>query len=313
LSPRQLREHGGELRHIPTLQVGRLKGQAWEQFELPFYSRHAVLVNLCNTAPLGRRGIVMLHDASVFVVPEAYSKPFLTWYRTLIPLLGRRALRVATVSRFSQGELARHAGIPAERIDVIPLGAEHILRAPGDESILARIGVERGRFILAVGSRSPHKNVGAVSAALARLGSQGLPLVQAGGANSRIFARSAALNGAIHVGYVSDPELRALYENAACFVFPSLYEGFGIPALEALACGCPAAVARSGSLPEVCGDAVLYFDPHDPDDIARTIRLALESRQADELRARGRERAARFTWEQASRALVALIDEVASR
>ena len=312
LTPGRRAPHG-ELRHISTLPVGRLKGQAWEQLELPFYSRHGVLLNLCNTGPLARRGIVMVHDASVFVVPEAYSRPFLAWYRNLIPLLGRRSLGVATVSRFSQGELSHHAGIAAGRIDVIPLGAEHILRTPADAGLLETIGVEPGRFILAVGSRSAHKNVGAVSAALARLGANALPLVVAGGSNPRIFARSAATNGALEAGYVSDAELRALYENAACFVFPSLYEGFGLPALEAQACGCPAVVARSASLPEVCGDAALYFDPRDPGDIARAISMALEPSRQDELRARGPERAAGFTWDRAARALVALIDRVASR
>jgi glycosyltransferase involved in cell wall biosynthesis len=300
-----------KLSHIPTVPVGRLRGQAWEQFELPNYSRGNVLVNLCNTAPLARPGIVTIYDASVFVVPEAYTPAFRAWYRVLFPLLGRRSLRVVTVSRFSQGELARRVGIPAGKIDVIPLGAEHILRAPADPSILARIGVDPHCFILAVGSRSPHKNFGAVTSAVARLGPDRLPLVVAGGANSRIFARSATPDGAIHVGYVSDRELRALYENAACFVFPSLYEGFGLPALEAMACGCPAVVARAGSLPEVCGDAVLYCDPRDPDQIASRIRLLLqEPGRRQELRDRGTARARSFSWGLASTALLRIIDSV---
>jgi glycosyltransferase involved in cell wall biosynthesis len=303
--------HYMKLHHIPIHSVGRLAGQAWEQLELPIHSRGTVLLSLCNTAPLARRGIAMVHDASVFVVPEAYSRRFLAWYRALIPLLGRRALRIVTASRFSQGELARHARIPADKIDVIPLGAEHILRAPGDPGILRRIGVEPGRFILTVGSRSPHKNLGAVTSAVARLGTNGFPLVVAGGVNSRIFSRSAAPGGAIDAGYVSDRELRALYETAACFVFPSLYEGFGLPALEAMACGCPAVVARAGSLPEVCGDAVLYCDPHDPEQIASTIQVLMgDSGRRHELRDRGTARARGFTWGRASSALLDIIDRV---
>jgi glycosyltransferase involved in cell wall biosynthesis len=300
-----------ELRHIPTVSVGRLKGQAWEQLELPFHTRGRLLLNLCNTAPLALRTVVTIHDASVFAVPEAYSPAFLTWYRTLIPLLGRRAMRIVTVSRFSQLELSRRAGIPFGKMDVIPLGAEHILQQPADVGILGRLGIQPGRFILAVGSRSPHKNLGAVRTAMSRLESEGFPLVVAGGTNPRIFAPSEADGGTFHAGYVTDAELRALYENATCFAYPSLYEGFGLPPLEAMLCGCPAVVARAASLPEVCGDAVLYCDPRDPDDMARSIRLLIqEPARREELRQRGRERARCFTWERASTALLGLIDQI---
>jgi glycosyltransferase involved in cell wall biosynthesis len=308
ISPKT-RQQKLKLHHIPVLSVGRLGGHAWEQLELPLYSRGAVLVNLCNTAPLAGRSIVMVHDASVFVVPEAYSRGFLAWYRTLIPLLGRRSLRIATVSQFSRGELVRHAGIPADKIDVVQLGAEHILRAPGDRQILQRIGVDPKRFILAVGSRSPHKNLDALASAVARLGTDAVPLVVAGGGNARIFARSAAPRGAIHVGYVSDSELRSLYETAACFVLPSLYEGFGLPALEAMACGCPVIAARAGSLPEVCGDAALYCDPRDPDEMAARIRMVLqEPGRQQELSELGLARARCFDWDRTAMALLDVID-----
>jgi glycosyltransferase involved in cell wall biosynthesis len=100
-----------------------------------------------------------------------------------------------------------------------------------------------------------------------------------------------------HLGYVTDGELRALYENALCFVYPSMYEGFGLPPVEAMTCGCPVIVAKAASLPEICGDAALYCDPMDPRDIARAIRLlAGNSSLRDELRAKGRVRAAGLTW-----------------
>lgn len=310
LAPRGY-QHRLELQHIPILPVGGLGGHAWEQLELPFYSRGALLLNLCNTAPLARRGIAVVYDASVFVVPEAYSRTFTAWYRTLIPLLGRRSVRIVTTSKFSQAELGRHAGIPAHKIDVIALGGEHIVRSPGEPAILSTIGVEPGRFILAVGSRSPHKNFGAVTSAVSRLGADRLPLVVAGGANPRIFAPSAEAGGAIDAGYVSDSQLRALYENAACFVFPSLYEGFGLPVLEAMACGCPAIVANTASLPEVGGDAVLYCDPRDPEQIASSIRTLLrEPGRRRELSERGSARARCFTWGRASTALLQVIDRV---
>jgi glycosyltransferase involved in cell wall biosynthesis len=300
--------------NIPSKAVGVLRGQLWEQLELPFYARGRLLLSLCNTAPVGLPTLVMIHDASVFAFPAAYSTAFRTWYRTLIPLLGSRAHRITTSSQFSRIELATRAGVPLEKIDVVPLGGEHILQTPADTGVFRRVPVEPGRYLLTVGSRSPHKNLARLVTAVSRLGADALPLVLAGGVNPRVFRQAAvAVEGGYHeAGYVTDAELRALYEHAGCFVFPSLYEGFGIPPLEAMVCGCPAVVANTASLPEVCGDAVLYFDPRDPDDIARVIRLALEPGRREELRHRGRDRAARFTWARASRALVGTIDRIAS-
>jgi glycosyltransferase involved in cell wall biosynthesis len=165
--------------------------------------------------------------------------------------------------------------------------------------------------ILAVGSRSPHKNLAAVVQAVSRLGGSALPLVAAGGANTRVF-NPAELNGnSFHaVGYVTDLELRALYEQAACFVYPSLYEGFGLPPLEAMTCGCPVVVSRAAALPEVCGDAALYCDPHDPENIAEQIRTVLhDSGRRAELRERGLARARCFTWGRAASALLGILAE----
>ena len=312
LTPPQVQTHL-PLRHIPSLPVGHLSGQAWEQLELPLYSRGGLLLNFCNTAPLAARTVATIHDASVFAVPGAYSPAFRSWYRTLLPLLGRRAQRVITASRFSQGELASRAHIPRSRIDVVPLGSEHILRSRADPGILAKLSVDRGGYLLTVGSHSPHKNFAAVVAALSRLDGVKLPLVVAGGTNPRIFDGSSKVNpvGFRAAGYVSDEELKALYQNAACFIYPSLYEGFGLPALEALSCGCPCVVSSAASLPEVCGEAVLYFNPHDPDDIARQIRAVLDQPATrDELRRRGPERARHFTWDRSTEALLKVIESV---
>jgi glycosyltransferase involved in cell wall biosynthesis len=302
------------LGHIPVVRVGHLRGHAWEQLELPIYARGRLLLNLCNTAPLAVPTLATIYDASVFAVPEAYSPAFRAWYRTLIPLLGKRALRIITVSRFSRGELSQRAGIPLSKMDLMPLGAEHILGTPADSAIFGRVPVEPGRFILAVGSRSPHKNVGAVRTAVSRLGTERLPLVVAGGSNPRVFGGEDSAHGAddFHAaGYVSDGELRALYENATCLVYPSLYEGFGFPPLEAMLCGCPAVVASAASLPEVCGNGALFCNPRDPDDIAGKIRLLIQdARKRQELRQRGMARAKGFTWDRASQALLGLIERI---
>ena len=312
LTPRSVRTSLA-LSHIPSFAVGRLSGQAWEQLELPLHSRGGLLLNFCNTAPVTARTVATIHDASVFAVPEAYSAAFRSWYRTLLPLLGRRALRVITVSRFSQGELADRARIPRRRVDVVHLGAEHILRTRADPGIFSKLSVQPGNYLLTVGSHSPHKNFGAVVTAMSRLDGIGLPLVIAGGVNPRIFDNNSESRraGFQEAGYVSDEELKALYQNAACFIYPSLYEGFGLPALEALSCGCPCVVSNAASLPEICGDAVLYCNPHDPADIARQIRTVLEQPATrEELRRRGPERARQFTWDGSTDALLKVIESV---
>jgi glycosyltransferase involved in cell wall biosynthesis len=300
------------LQHIPVVPCGRLTGQAWEQWELPRHARHRLIVNLCNTAPVSAPGMVTIHDASVYAVPETYSVAFRLWYRVLLPVLGRRAQLILTVSEFSRSELVQRAGIPREKTRVVPPGADHMLRTPADCGIFARLPVEGGRYILAVGSRSPHKNLDAVVRAVSLLGSSGLPLVAAGGSNSRVFRQGPATpeHAFYSAGYVTDSELRALYEHAACFVYPSLYEGFGLPPLEAMSCGAPTVVSRAASLPEVCGDAALYCDPLDPESIAQQVRHLLDDpSQRAELRERGLARARGFTWDRSAGALLTLLED----
>jgi glycosyltransferase involved in cell wall biosynthesis len=311
IAPRHARSM--DLEHIPMIRVGRLGGHGWEQLELPARAGRRVLLNLCNTAPVAARNVVTIHDAAVFAVPQAYSPAFRLWYRTLIPLLGRSALAIVTVSEFSRTELSRRAGIAPRRLDVVPQGCEHIKQPPADQGVFSRLPVSPGRYLLAVGSRSPHKNIGLLAAALPRLGEGTLPLVLAGGANPRVFGdTTATLDEGVHsAGYVTDGELRALYEGACCFVYPSLYEGFGIPPLEAMMCGCPVIVSRAAALPEVCGEAALYCDPRDPEDLAKSIRMLIQDPcRRDQLRRLGLERAQGFTWERASAMLLEILDRV---
>jgi glycosyltransferase involved in cell wall biosynthesis len=313
VAPRTARDF--ELEHIPLTRVGRLRGHSWEQLELPWQAGRKLLLNLCNTAPLATRNLVTLHDAGVFAVPEAYSTAFRLWYGVLIPVLGRTAVRVVTVSQFSQTELTRRARIPERKMEIVPQGCEHIRRAEPDRRVFGRLPVSPRGYLLAVGSRSPHKNIALLTLALAQLGETAPPLVTAGGANPRVFGSDGRREGQrVHsAGYVTDGELRALYEGACGFVYPSRYEGFGIPPLEAMACGCPVIAARAAALPEVCGDAALYCDPYDASDLARSIReLVGQPVLQSELRRRGSLRAREFTWERASQALVEVLDRASA-
>jgi len=304
LVPPNAREFAG-LGSIVVRRVGRLRGHLWEQLELPRFARAGLLLNFANAAPLSqRRQIVTIHDASVFAVPDAYTPAFRLWYRFLLPRIGKRSKLVLTDSEFSRSELADRAGIPLARQRVVHLGCDHILSAPADEAIFTLHGIGDRPFILAVGSPSPHKNIAMAAGAITQLSSLNCVLVVAGGANPAIFkdAELRRLDRVRWLGFVSDAALRALYERAVCFVYPSLYEGFGLPPLEAMACGCPTLVARAASLPEVCGDASLYFDPLDPADLARAIEQVVSSEALrNDLRARGLERARGFLWDSTAR------------
>ena len=284
--------------------VGRSSGHVWEQGELLAHTRSGALLSLCNTGPLAHpRQVVTLHDASPFAVPEAYSRAFRSWYRVVFAGLKRTARGLITVSHFSQRELERYCGFRPDRLEVIYEGCEHIFAAPADPGILDRHALYDRPFLLAVGSSSPHKNFGALVRALEKLGETSFGVVIAGGSNPRVHATAGTLpENVTHVGFVSDGELRALYEHAAGFVHPAYYEGFGIPPLEAMTLGCPVLVSNAASLPEVCGDAALYFDPFAEHDIAAKIQTFMqdEGLQA-RLRTRGTAQAGRFSWDKAAR------------
>ncbi len=301
--PRQAEVRSQLPRGLSTQAVGRLGGQAWEQWDLPQLAGDAPLVNLCNTAPLGRRQqLVVIHDAATLANPGNFSWKFRTWYRIMLGSLMRRARVVASVSKFSAGELMRYFPGRKAGVEVVCEGGEHILRVPADTGIIERLGLQGRRFVLAVGSWSPNKNFGAVLKAMGQLDDPDLLLVAAGGGNQRVFAAAQVQDPRLlSTGFVSDAELRALYEHAACFVFPSFYEGFGLPPLEAMCCGCPVVVSNTTSMPEVCGDAALYCDPADPASIAAQIRRLLDSPAlCQEMRQAGLQRARQFGWDKAA-------------
>jgi len=257
--------------------------------------------------------LVVIHDLGTVANAANYSAAFRLWYRVMHSQIMRRAKVVATVSRFSADELSRHYGKRPRGLEVIHEGGEHILNTPADPGIIERMGLAGRRFVLAVGSKSPNKNFAGVLKAVEQLGDPDLLVVAAGGANSRIFndangnqVESSALRLA---GYVSDGELRALYEHAACFAFPSFYEGFGLPPLEAMCCGCPVIVSDRASLPEVCGDAALYCKAEDPGTLAAALRRLLSSPSLrQELSESGRLRAATFGWDKAANHFDQIID-----
>jgi len=295
---------------MPVEIVGRRSGQSWEQLDLARAARGGTLLNLGNTGPLscGARRFVVIHDAGVFDTPESYSAAFRAWYRTLHFSLPRLGARIVTVSDFSRLRLAANLRLDPARIAVMPEGGEHILRDPADAALLARHGLRPGHYALAVGTRAAHKNLGALQAAAGLLAARGMVLAVAGAADASVFRNAGDPNSAVALGRVSDAELRALYENALCLLFPSRYEGFGLPPLEAMWCGCPVLAAEAGAVPEIVGDAALFFDAEGPRSPAAALaRLLDEHSLRDRLIAAGHARARAYSWHEAATRLREII------
>lgn len=291
--------HRPELKTISLVECGRLHGHLWEQVTLPRLARRSVLLSLCQVGPLlTRRQIVVMHDASVFAMPMAFSPAFRRWYQFVLPVLARRVTKVLTVSEFSQKELNRYRIMREQAAPTVPESGEHILRVQSDATLLERHGLRRGTYAFVVSNLSPNKNFSLVAEAMKLIPSGPWRFVVAGRVDRRVAFGTAKIPSCVtYVGAVTDGQLRALYENAGCFLYPSLYEGFGLPPLEAMTCGCPVIVARTASFPEVLGDAVLYCDPQSPDSLAaQIVRVMTDHDLREELRARGFVHAARYTW-----------------
>jgi glycosyltransferase involved in cell wall biosynthesis len=290
--------------------VGRLSGHLWEQAELPYFTRDQLLLNLCNTGPLCHRNqVTVIHDAAVFAAPSGFSKNFLAWYRYLLPRICRRSRLVVTVSEFSKTQLVKYCGADSRCIAVVPNGVDHIDRIDIDPDTLQKFHLEDHPFVLGVGSLHPNKNFGLFIKVAEALAEMGVEFVVAGGGDSQVFADAGLASDQVRfLGYVTDGELKALYTHAACLVFPSFYEGFGIPPLEAMRCGCPVIASDAASLPEVCGDAALYASPDSAEEFSQQVTRILTSESLrDELAVKGRLRANDFRWEVSAQLLATLV------
>ncbi|MBP0589686.1 glycosyltransferase family 4 protein [Paraburkholderia sp. LEh10] len=289
-----------------------LRGTLWEQITLPIAARGRTLVNLCNTSPLlKRRQVVMVHDMAVYDVPAGFSKKFLMWYRLCFSILPKLEPQVLTVSAFSKRRICHHLKIDESRIAVIPPGADHLDRVVPDHRVIDRLQIENDAYCVIVGSLDPRKNLQRVLDAIGNLSHlRDVKFVIVGGKNQRIFAdehmEEARLSRqVVWAGFVSDSELKALYEHAGCLVFPSLYEGFGLPPLEAMYCGCPVIASSRTSIPEACGDAAMYCDATSAEDIAEKISLMMNnSALRQQYREKGIAHAREYRWDYSAQRLL---------
>jgi glycosyltransferase involved in cell wall biosynthesis len=305
-----------KLKNIELKQVGSLSGHLWEQAELPYYSKKGLLVSLCNTGPILKRyQIITIHDMAEFSISENFSFSFRKSYQLLHILLSKIAKKIISVSNFSKEEIIKYCNVMPEKVIVIYESGNHIEFVHEDRSVIDEYNLLSKPFILAVSSVNPNKNFVSIIKAMELLNDINFSVVIAG-KTSQIFNQSDSncLDKATYVGFVTDQQLKSLYNHASCFVFPSYYEGFGLPPLEAMVCGCPVIVSNSAALPEICGDSAIYCDPKSPEDIAKKIREILESQPLEESqRLKGYQHSKKYSWNTAAIKTFELINEVANK
>ncbi|BBL72983.1 glycosyltransferase family 4 protein [Methylomagnum ishizawai] len=301
-----------ELRAIPAEQFGHFRGHLWEQLDLPWRVGRGFLFSFGATGPvLKRRQSITVHDTSVRRIPESFGWRFRLWHEVLLRSITRRSPLTITVSRFSAGEIAQCFGVAQDRLRIATEGWQHLSRIEEDDAVLDHYGLGIEPYALAVSSPTPNKNFATIAEAIRLLGDAAPPCVAAGMADPGVFRGTAAHPDAIkRVGYVSDAALKALYRGAGCFIFPSFYEGFGIPPLEAMACGCPVLASTAPAVREVCGDAALYFDPNRPDQLAGQIReVFADTGLRQRLSRAGLARAKCYSWKESARLNLAFMQE----
>lgn len=300
----------------PARPAGQAHGILWEQTVLPLRARGRLIWSPSNTAPLMARAplVVTLHDLAMLEGPDADAAPGWTrFYRWFIPRMLKRVDAVLTVSEYSRRAIIERFDLAPDRILATPLGVDHDRFRPAEPEALDRFCTAHALtpgYVLSVGSGSARKNLRGLIEAWAAIAPRiddRIELVIAGDA----AAYGRAFDGseipplpprARLVGRIEDAELPLLMAGAGVFAFPSLAEGFGLPPLEAMACGTPAIVSNVTSLPEVVGDAALLVDPHDTSQLADAlVRLLTDRPLHARLRSAGLERARRFDWDETAR------------
>jgi glycosyltransferase involved in cell wall biosynthesis len=285
-----------------------VRGHLWEQLALPRRVNGGLLWSPSTTGPLSvKRQVVTIHDCAFFDQARCFSRAFAAWYQFLVPRLARGARRIITVSEFSKQRIVELCGVAPDKVTVVYSGVGSQFRphsADEIDAIRAQLGLPE-RYILCVGSLEPRKNLvrllEAWQLAQPRLEGRSLVLVGAKGHVFRDVGLAEPPRGVHLAGYLTDDLLPAVYAGAEMFVYPSLYEGFGLPVLEAMASGVPVVTSNVTALPEVAADAAATVDPLSAESISRGIEsLSGDTALRRALMEKGLSRVRQFTWDQAA-------------
>ncbi|MCF8106549.1 MAG: glycosyltransferase family 4 protein [Desulfohalobiaceae bacterium] len=306
----------------PIKPLTGVRGHAWEQVVLPFHIKSRLLWSPVPSGPLTvRNQVVTVHDLVPLDNPEWLNPAFASWYKFLLPRLLRRVKHLIAISEFTRSRLVKRLNLDPEKISVVANGVDKSFNPQARRKtpeVGQALDLPGPDYILALGSLEPRKNLNRLLKAWQQI----LPLIPesyrlviaGGGGMKRVFQPLdfARVPERVHwTGYVQDEYLPGLYAGARLFVFPSMYEGFGLPVLEAMACGCPVVCSHGGALPEVAADAAVLVDPFSVRAIAQALQTLInrpEKRQ--ELRARGLVQAARFSWERTAGQTMAVLKDV---
>jgi glycosyltransferase involved in cell wall biosynthesis len=276
---------------VPPRALAHRTGHTWEQVVLPAAARGApVILSPANLAPLvSRRNVVYVHDAAPFREPAWFGRAYGLWHRTALRRICAAARLILVPSEFVRTELETLLGVPGAQVRVVPPGVDgRFTPEPGPQ----RAGLDRP-YVLSLGTASARKNLSLLDRIAPVLAAEGLQVVLAGSSRGYLRREPAGVHS---LGYVPEAELPALYAGAAALAMPSLYEGFGLPCVEAMACGTPVVASDRAALPEACGGAALLADPDDPDAFAGALMRAAGP-ERERLRAAGLARARSLTWE----------------
>jgi glycosyltransferase involved in cell wall biosynthesis len=290
-----------------TIVRSRFTGMLFEQIALPLSTVGTHLINLGGPAPLIRRNqSVVLFDASVFRYPRTFSTAFVLWYSLLYWVLSRTARHVFTISEFSAQEIADVVHVPRSRLTIAACGADHATRGTPE-----RPGLELPpEYVLCIGTLAARKNLLPTTQALS---SSGINVVVVGAAGkSHVFGAAAGLSHApdniLIAGRLSDAEMYWLLDHAVALVFPSFYEGFGLPVVEAQMRGCPVICSDRSSLPEVTNGSALLFDPDSPQTVSTLVsQLGSDDQLRNTLVAQGYKNASRYTWRETARIITHVV------
>jgi len=301
---------------IPTLlRKNKITQHVWEQFVLPLRLRSSdVLWSPTNTGPaMAGNHVITFHDLAVFSHPEWFSENYVRWRQNLIPVLAKKARGILTVSEFSKKIILEYTNVDPGKVKAIHNGVNRKQFYPSDDGLILRVREKLGlnnKYILTLGSLDPRKNLKRILQAWSLLQKEqplfDYVLAVAGGQGdnfSRKFSPEDFGKGSVkYLGYVDDEYLAPLYSGACGFVYPSLFEGFGLPVLEAMSCGTPVITSNTGALKEISEGAAEWADPYRPEEIAQSILNIVGSETlAKELARKGKKRAKQFNWEKTAR------------